>query len=270
MGLQWSFSSFMVYSIFWLSIILFSLIVFVFCSDSTQLCLHFSSLFNLLGLTKLEAVTILSPQRRCCSFYIHRIYDSVTLWLLCASIFSCPSLWCIFLYVTCGWHVLSPYPCQEGQFSVRRLQCVFNVDSQMSSHPIVKTVTTPDQITGMFDVISYLKVRQHMVAHVSRDVSYFKVSQEFIACHAGRERVYSNSIHVVLITGGCIYLCQTGYCPRSCVCVAPEVHSARKWMYLSSAQWARWWVWARRGVWCVRWLGLVMSECVWMWGQKVL
>lgn len=45
----------------------------------------------------------------------------------------------------------------EGQFCVRRLQYVFNVDSQMSSHPIVKTVLTPDQITGMFDVISYLK-----------------------------------------------------------------------------------------------------------------
>lgn len=34
----------------------------------------------------------------------------------------------------------------------------FHLDEQLSSHPIVQTVSNPDEITSIFDVISYRKV----------------------------------------------------------------------------------------------------------------
>ena len=47
---------------------------------------------------------------------------------------------------------------QGQQFVVDNIQYVFEIDSRLSSHPIVQTVDTPDEITAMFDSISYNKV----------------------------------------------------------------------------------------------------------------
>lgn len=44
------------------------------------------------------------------------------------------------------------------QFIVDEVQTVMNFDATLASHPIVQTVVTPDQITEIFDVISYNKV----------------------------------------------------------------------------------------------------------------
>lgn len=48
---------------------------------------------------------------------------------------------------------------QLDQFLTGDLHPVLNLDSTLSSHPIVQTVLTPDQITEIFDTISYNKVR---------------------------------------------------------------------------------------------------------------
>ncbi|XP_066980516.1 glutamyl aminopeptidase-like [Macrobrachium rosenbergii] len=45
----------------------------------------------------------------------------------------------------------------EGQFVVDDLQRVMVLDSQLSSHPIVQAVNHPDEITEIFDSISYSK-----------------------------------------------------------------------------------------------------------------
>lgn len=44
------------------------------------------------------------------------------------------------------------------QFIVDQLQTVMSFDATLASHPIVQTVVTPDQITEIFDSISYNKV----------------------------------------------------------------------------------------------------------------
>lgn len=41
------------------------------------------------------------------------------------------------------------------------LHPVLKLDAKLSSHPIVQTVTTPDEITAIFDTISYSKVKQN-------------------------------------------------------------------------------------------------------------
>ncbi|KAF2355491.1 Peptidase M1 membrane alanine aminopeptidase N-terminal [Trinorchestia longiramus] len=53
-------------------------------------------------------------------------------------------------HVEAGWDMAS-------QFVTDSLQYVFDLDSKLSSHAIVQSVTTPDQITAMFDSISYDK-----------------------------------------------------------------------------------------------------------------
>ncbi|CAL4084418.1 unnamed protein product [Meganyctiphanes norvegica] len=45
----------------------------------------------------------------------------------------------------------------ESQFVVNDLQRVFTLDAQLSSHPIVQEVNHPDEITEIFDAISYSK-----------------------------------------------------------------------------------------------------------------
>ena len=45
-----------------------------------------------------------------------------------------------------------------SQFVVQDLQPVFKLDGKLSSHPIVQPVAHPDQITEIFDSISYSKV----------------------------------------------------------------------------------------------------------------
>lgn len=45
----------------------------------------------------------------------------------------------------------------DSQFLSKSLQVVMELDSCLSSHPIVKSVATTDQINAMFDVISYKK-----------------------------------------------------------------------------------------------------------------
>nr|XP_045618493.1 glutamyl aminopeptidase-like isoform X1 [Procambarus clarkii] len=45
----------------------------------------------------------------------------------------------------------------DAQFLLKSLQVVMEIDACLSSHPIVKLVTTTDQINAMFDAISYKK-----------------------------------------------------------------------------------------------------------------
>ncbi len=43
------------------------------------------------------------------------------------------------------------------QFLIDDLHSVLNLDATLASHPIVQTVKTPDQITEIFDTITYNK-----------------------------------------------------------------------------------------------------------------
>ena len=43
-------------------------------------------------------------------------------------------------------------------FLVNELHPVFKLDAKLNSHPIVQTVNNPDEITSIFDLISYQKV----------------------------------------------------------------------------------------------------------------
>ena len=43
------------------------------------------------------------------------------------------------------------------QFLIDDLHGVLSLDATLASHPIVQTVTNPDQITEMFDTITYSK-----------------------------------------------------------------------------------------------------------------
>ena len=47
---------------------------------------------------------------------------------------------------------------QEFQFCTRTLLPVLGDDALLSSHPIIQTVETPDQINSIFDKIAYNKV----------------------------------------------------------------------------------------------------------------
>lgn len=46
------------------------------------------------------------------------------------------------------------------QFIIADLHPVLILDATLGSHPIVQTVLTPDEITAIFDTISYNKVLQ--------------------------------------------------------------------------------------------------------------
>lgn len=72
---------------------------------------------------------------------------------------------------------------QLDQFLVADLHPVLKFDAKLSSHPIVQTVTTPDEITAIFDTISYNKVNSHtseMELHLPK-LLFFRVHQ-FCAC----------------------------------------------------------------------------------------
>ena len=43
-------------------------------------------------------------------------------------------------------------------FLTQEIHTAFQTDAKLSSHPIVQTVTNSDEITAIFDVISYNKV----------------------------------------------------------------------------------------------------------------
>ena len=43
-------------------------------------------------------------------------------------------------------------------FLIEQMHSVFVTDAKLSSHPIVQTVNNPDEITAIFDEISYKKV----------------------------------------------------------------------------------------------------------------
>lgn len=47
---------------------------------------------------------------------------------------------------------------QVDQFLIDQVHPVMDFDATLASHPIVQTVATPDQITEIFDSISYNKV----------------------------------------------------------------------------------------------------------------
>lgn len=53
---------------------------------------------------------------------------------------------------------LIPFYLQLDQFLTKTVHPVLVTDAKLSSHPIVQTVSTPDQITSIFDTISYNKV----------------------------------------------------------------------------------------------------------------
>lgn len=44
------------------------------------------------------------------------------------------------------------------QFLINEIHDVFVTDAKLSSHPIVQTVKNPDEITAIFDEITYEKV----------------------------------------------------------------------------------------------------------------
>lgn len=46
------------------------------------------------------------------------------------------------------------------QFLISEVYDAMNIDSKVSSHPIVQNVSSPDEITALFDSITYEKVRK--------------------------------------------------------------------------------------------------------------
>ena len=48
------------------------------------------------------------------------------------------------------------------RFLVDKLHPVLLLDAKLSSHPIVQTVNNPDEITSIFDMISYKKVNIYL------------------------------------------------------------------------------------------------------------
>lgn len=63
-----------------------------------------------------------------------------------------------FFFVFFGFfHCFSKF-LQLDQFLIGDLHAVLSLDATFGSHPIIQTVTTPDQITEVFDTISYNKV----------------------------------------------------------------------------------------------------------------
>ncbi|XP_019765987.2 glutamyl aminopeptidase isoform X2 [Dendroctonus ponderosae] len=56
-----------------------------------------------------------------------------------------------------GTHAAQPDWQMQSQFQTSDLHSVLTLDATLSSHPIVVSVTTPDEITAIFDAISYNK-----------------------------------------------------------------------------------------------------------------
>ena len=53
-------------------------------------------------------------------------------------------------------------------FLIEQMHSVFVTDAKLSSHPIVQTVSNPDEITAIFDEISYKKVTLLLMEKVYR------------------------------------------------------------------------------------------------------
>lgn len=49
------------------------------------------------------------------------------------------------------------------RFLTETLHGVFVTDAKLSSHPIVQAVNNPDEITAIFDVITYSKVQNYKI-----------------------------------------------------------------------------------------------------------
>lgn len=56
------------------------------------------------------------------------------------------------------------------QFLIDNLHSVLTFDARLSSHSIVQTVVTPDEITSIFDQISYNKVSKYLVSIKTRRI----------------------------------------------------------------------------------------------------
>lgn len=59
-----------------------------------------------------------------------------------------------------GTHAAEPTWQMMDQFLISELHSVLSLDATQGSHPIIVSVTTPDQITEVFDTISYNKVNK--------------------------------------------------------------------------------------------------------------
>ena len=53
-------------------------------------------------------------------------------------------------------------------FLIEQMHSVFVTDAKLSSHPIVQTVSNPDEITAIFDEISYKKVTLLIIEKMNR------------------------------------------------------------------------------------------------------
>lgn len=67
------------------------------------------------------------------------------------------------------------------------LHPVLKLDAKLSSHPIVQTVTTPDEITAIFDTISYSKVVKQKRTNLKINfvmvvLCFFERVLQFYAC----------------------------------------------------------------------------------------
>ncbi|XP_058810671.1 glutamyl aminopeptidase-like isoform X2 [Phymastichus coffea] len=72
------------------------------------------------------------------------------------------------------------------QFAINELHRAFATDAKLSSHPIVQTVNNPDEITAIFDVISYQKgasVLRMLENFVGTDIFYNSVTK-YLKKHA--------------------------------------------------------------------------------------
>ena len=56
-------------------------------------------------------------------------------------------------------------------FLTEQLHVAFQTDAKLSSHPIVQTVSNSDEITAIFDVISYNKVT--IFTNITKKYKYY-------------------------------------------------------------------------------------------------
>ena len=83
---------------------------------------------------------------------------------------------------------------QHDQFFVDTVEYAYSVDSLASSHPIDLVVETPDQIMGVFDAISYDKVKRRITLNVLCEVVIPSADREHLfykCCTSLLERMTS-------------------------------------------------------------------------------